>query len=82
MLKIGTDTKLKPVDVIDEARKFFGPDGKYGLNITEQTDTSICFEGGGGGIEVVAYAGDKGTTVDVTSREWDLQSREFMAKIK
>ena len=82
MLKIGTETKLKPEEVIERALKFFGPDGQYGLRVGEQTDTTICFEGDGGGVEVVACAGEKGTTVDVISREWDSQVKEFMTRIK
>ena len=82
MLKIGTETKLKPEEVIERALKFFGPDGGYGLSVGEQTDDTVCFEGGGGGVEVVACAGEKGTSVDVVSREWDAQVKEFMTTIK
>ena len=82
MLKIGTETKLKPEEVIERALKFFGPDSPYSLKVSEQTDTTICFEGGGGGVEVVACTGDSETTFDVISREWDVQVKEFMTKIK
>jgi hypothetical protein len=81
MLKISTETKLKPEEVIEKAIRFFGPNGGYGLQVTEQTDSSVCFEGGGGGIEVVACVEEKGTRVDVVSREWDYQAKEFMEKL-
>ena len=82
MLKIGTETKLKPEEVIERALKFFGPDSQYGLSVGERTATTICLEGGGGGVEVVACAKDDGTTVDVISREWDSQAKEFMTRVK
>ena len=81
MLKIGTETKLKPAEVIERAVQFFGPNGGYGLKIAEQTDTGVCFEGSGGGVDVVACAEEKGTMVDVVSREWDHQAKEFMEKL-
>jgi len=82
MLKIGTGTKLSPEDAIKRAVEFFGPGGGYGLKVTEQTPGSACFEGGGGGVEVVACAGEEGTQVDLISREWDHQVREFISKIR
>ena len=82
MLKIGTETRLKPEEVIERAIKYFGPDGQYGLRVSQQTDTNICFEGSGGGVEVTACAGEEGTSVDVISREWDSQVRDFMTRIK
>jgi len=80
MLKIGTKTKLSPEDAIKRAVEFFGPGG-YGLKVTEQSDTGACFEGGGGGVEVVACAEEKETSVELVSREWDYQVREFISKI-
>jgi len=79
MLKLGTETKLKPAEVVEKAVQFFGG---HGLKVTNQTDTSVCFEGSGGGVEIAACAGEKGTSVDVVSREWDSQAKDFMARIK
>ncbi|MDD5288020.1 MAG: hypothetical protein PHY28_02770 [Dehalococcoidales bacterium] len=80
MLKISTDTKLTPEEAIKKAIEFFGTKG-YKLKPIEQTATSANFEGGGGFIEVTACA-DKGKTkVDIMSREWDFQVKEFIKKI-
>ena len=80
MLKMGTKTKLSPEDAVKKAVEFFGPGG-YGLKVTEQSDTGACFEGGGGGVEVVACAEEKGASVELVSREWDYQVREFIGKV-
>jgi hypothetical protein len=51
VLRIATKTKLTPEEVIKKAIKFFGPDG-YKLKITNTTETTAAFEGGGGSIEI------------------------------
>ena len=81
MLKLNVRTKSKPEEVVKKALEFFGPGG-YGLKVTEQSDTCAYFEGGGGGIEVTACTDDKGTLVDLETREWEYQVKEFAGKIK
>ncbi len=80
MLKIATKTKLSPRDAIKKAVEFFGPGG-YGLKVTEESATGACFEGGGGGIEVSACVEEKGASVELISRAWDYQAKEFIRKI-
>ena len=80
MLRIGTDTKLTPEDAVKKAVDFFGPKG-YKLKITQQTATSVNFEGGGGFIELTASADKPRTKVEIMSREWDFQVNEFLKKI-
>jgi hypothetical protein len=81
MLKLNVRTKSKPEEVVKKALEFFGPGG-YGLKVTEQSDTCAYFEGGGGGIEVTACSYGKGTSVDMETREWEYQVKEFAGKIK
>jgi hypothetical protein len=81
MLKLNVRTKLKPDEVVKKALGFFGPGG-YGLKVTDQSDTCAYFEGGGGGIEVTTCTDDKGTSVDLETREWEYQVKEFAGKIK
>ncbi len=81
MLNLSTKSKLKPEEVVKRAVKFFGPDG-YGLEITEQDDCCGQFEGGGGGVRVMAATEEKGSTVDIESREWDYQAKGFIDEIK
>ncbi|MFC2051430.1 hypothetical protein ACFLT4_01695 [Chloroflexota bacterium] len=81
MLKLNVRTKRKPDEVVKKALEFFGPGG-YGLKVTEQNDTCAYFEGGGGEIAVTSCTDDKGTSVDMETREWEYQVKEFASKIK
>ncbi len=81
MLKLNVRTKRNPDEVVKKALEFFGS-GSYGLRVTKQTDTCVSFEGGGGGITVTACTDDKGTSVDLETREWEYQVKEFARKIK
>ena len=81
MLKLTTRTKKKPEEVVKKALEFFGPKG-YGMKVTEQGDACASFEGGGGGVSVITCTDEKGTSVDLETREWEYQVREFARKIK
>ena len=81
MLNIAITTKLSPEEAVKRAVEFFGPGG-YGLEVKDQQPSCAYFEGGGGGVEVTACVEEKGTSVDLVSREWDFQVREFIGKIK
>lgn len=81
MLKIAGKTKLSPEEAIKKAVEFFGPGG-YGLKVNQQNPTCVYFEGGGGGIQITACIEGKRTSVDLESREWDYQVKEFLRKIQ
>jgi len=81
MLRLSTTSKLSPAEAIKRAVKFFGPGG-YGLEVRETSDDGASFEGGGGGVVVNARAEGKKTSVELTSREWDYQVKEFLRQIK
>jgi hypothetical protein len=81
MLKIGTTTKLTATQAIEKAVAFFGPGG-YKLTVKDRKDDYVMFEGGGGGIEISACDSDKGTSVDIITREWEYQVKEFIGTIK
>jgi len=81
MLKITKKTKMKPEDVTKKAVRFFGPIG-YGLEITEQTETCASFEGGGGYISITTCLEGEITSVDIETREWEYQVKEFIGKLK
>lgn len=80
MLKIATKTKLSPEEAIKRAVEFFGLGG-YGLEVKNQSPGCAYFEGGGGGVNVIACAEEKRTSVELESREWDYQVKEFIRKI-
>ena len=80
MLRMTSKTRLRPEEVVRRAVDFFGPGG-YGLEIKEQAPACVYFEGTGGGVEVSACTDEEGTSLEIVSREWDNQVREFMGKI-
>lgn len=82
MIKLATKTKLSPEEVTKRAVAFFGPGGR-GMKITQQTPTCVYFGGVGESyVNVTTCVEEKRTTVEVESREWDIEAREFMSKIK
>ncbi len=81
MLRLSTTSKLSPAEVVKRAVKFFGPDG-YGLEVKEEDNCCGYFEGGGGSVRVIASTEKKGSTVELESREWDYQVKEFIKKVR
>jgi hypothetical protein len=59
---------------------YFGPDG-IGLEVRPRGLMSAYFEGDGGHIPVRVRRIEKGTDVELITREWDHQVRKFMGKI-
>ncbi len=82
MLHIGTRTKLTPEATIERAVAFFGPDGGYGLKVSDRRADSVCFTDANGGVDVYACAEEDGASIDLVSREWDSQVKEFIGKIR
>ena len=80
MINLSVKTKLSPEEAVKRAVEFFGPGGD-GLEIKDQSETCAYFEGGGGGDDVTACTEEKGTSVELASREWDYQVQEFARKI-
>ena len=79
MLNIEGKTKLSPEEVIKKTVEFFSTG--YGLKVKQQTLACVSFEGGGGFVDVTVCAEEKGTSVEVVSREWDLEVKKFISKI-
>jgi hypothetical protein len=81
MLTLTARTKLSPEEVIRKAEEFFSGGG-YGLEMKDKTENSVYFEGGGGGVAVsVSVEGDR-TSVDMETREWEFQVKEFAVAIQ
>ncbi len=81
MLKIETKTKLSPEEAIKKAIAFFGPDGQ-GMEVKDKGNNCVSFEGAGGGVDVSACIKGKQTSVELASREWDYQVKQFISKLK
>jgi hypothetical protein len=80
MARYGKESRLNQAKVLEKAHEFFGPGG-LGLEVKEQGKDCASFEGGGGHIFVQACEKGKGSDVELETREWDYQVKEFMEKI-
>lgn len=78
-MRIAKKTKLSPEEVVKKAAEFFV--AGYGLKVKEQTPTCVYLEGGDGGVDVSTCAEAKGSEVEVLSRGWDYQAKEFLSKL-
>lgn len=80
MIRMSVKTRLRPEEVVRRAVNFFGLGG-HGLKVTNESPGYVCLEGGGGGVEVIASGEAKGASVELVSREWDYQAKEFLDNI-
>jgi hypothetical protein len=75
MLSLQTKTKLKPEEVIKLANSYFQG---FKLNIVDKSLNCVTYEGGGGGVSITTSSKEGITIVDLESREWDYQIKNFI----
>jgi len=80
MLRMSAKTKLSPEEIVKRAVSYFGPGG-YGLEAKNKSTDCVYFEGGGGNVGVTTSAEGKEVLVELISREWDYQVKEFLRTI-
>jgi hypothetical protein len=80
MRRYAVESNLKPEEVIDKAKEYFGENG-LGLSVTDRDPCCAYFEGGGGHVSVTASEDDGKTQVDIDTREWEYQVEHFMGEI-
>jgi len=80
MIRIEKSTRLTPTEIIDKAAAYFGDDGE-GLVEKERGMCCVSFEGGGGYVAVSVADDDKRRVVDVESREFEYQVKNFLNTI-
>jgi hypothetical protein len=80
MARYGKESKQSPAQVMKKALEFFGPGG-LGLEIKEEGEGCASLEGGGGHVFVQVCEKGRGSEVDLETREWDYQVKQFMGKI-
>ena len=73
-------TALSPQAAIAYAKNYFGPQG-VGPEVIDEHETSVTLMGGGGHVSVVACSGEKQTTLELETREWDYPVRQFMREV-
>jgi hypothetical protein len=73
-------TKMSPQEAITYAKDYFGPQG-VGLQVMDENELCVTLQGGGGHVSVMACPGEKRTTLELETREWDYPVRQFMSKV-
>jgi hypothetical protein len=79
-MQIETKTKMAPRKVLTMARSFFGDE--LGLTEAQSDDEMAVFVGGGGGAAIGTHREGRTTKVELLSREWDFQAKQFIRRLK
>jgi len=80
MLNLEIVTGLSQEEVIKRLKAFFS--GKeMGLDLKEETAQCLTFEGGGGFVTATLCSEEGKTRVDLVTREWEYQVKQFASKI-
>jgi len=80
MARYSVETKLEPEEAIRKAVAYFGKDG-LGLEAIEENPCCFHFQGAGGHVAATAYKEGKKTTLELETREWDYQVKQFMKEL-
>jgi hypothetical protein len=81
MLLISKESRLAPGEILTRASSYFGKD-REGLEETERGSCCISFAGGGGYVTVtVSEKEGAHREVNVESREFEYQARQFLSLI-
>jgi len=75
MLKLEVKTRL-PEEQVKQRIKAFFKDG-WGLNITAEASDCVTFEGGGGYVTAAVCREANETRVELETREWEEQIKQF-----
>lgn len=80
MLRIGKKTDYKPEEVLQKAVNFFKQ--QSGLKLERQSPMMVYLVGGGGHVQVTVepHEAEK-TEVDIQTREWDYDVKQFLKEL-
>ncbi len=73
-------TRGSPEEAIQKAKAFFGEEG-LGLEMVQESPCCITLQGGGGHVTVTANENEGKTEVELETREWDYQVKQFMRQV-
>lgn len=73
-------TSESPSRILERAVSYFGPGG---LGLTSQSidEGTAVFEGGGGHVGITVCPKDGKAEIELETREWDIQVREFLTEL-
>jgi len=77
MIRISKKTGQKPEEVMEKAIQYFSKE--LGLKLTDLSKCCAYFEGSGGHVKVTLVTNDS-TDIEIESREWEHQAKEFLGK--
>jgi len=80
MLRISKESRLAPGEILSKAASFFGKGGE-GLEETERGSCCISFAGAGGYVTVTVSEEGHHREVNVESREFEYQARQFLSSL-
>ncbi len=80
MLRIGKISPQSPQEILEKASAFFGPGG-VGLDVLPRGPFTLVFTSGSGFVLVQAVPNQKGTDIDIQTREWDYDARRFLMQV-
>ena len=82
MIVLSFETQKNQKEILDKAVKYFTED--VGLEVTERSDCCVHFQYKNqlGHIKVTLSQKDEKFEVDVESREYDYQAKQFVSKFK
>ena len=79
MLSVEYRSDLKPEEIIERLKEYFGKD--LGLKLTDEKPGCLTFEGGGGFVTASLREEKKKTKVEIVTREWVQKVREFVSRL-
>lgn len=80
MLRISKHSRLSTGEIIAKASRYFGKGGE-GLDETERGPCCISFSGGGGYATVAVCEQNGQREVEVETREFEYQARQFLGLV-
>ena len=80
MINLEIKTKLSPPEICRRLKNFFGQEG-VGLKLTEETQSCLFFEGGGGYVNASICTEENQNTLLLKAMEWENQAKKFAANL-
>jgi hypothetical protein len=80
MIRISKKSQLNPVEILETASRYFGKNGE-GLDEMERGSCCISFSGVGGYVTVTVSEKTNQREVDVETREFEYQAKQFLGSL-